>query len=168
MKKIILILFLLPLVTLSQSKKELKNQKKELKKLELKITNRGLNLQDVFVPYYIATGNRKGDANVVISNWSEALLESGLNVGTYHTQKEVKDAENREMELTVTNVIKGRYIFESSYGKIAIKDTKKDNQLVASIRYKENSSLVSVPMSNKDKAISKRLLIISELIKSNK
>jgi hypothetical protein len=169
MKNLLLLLLLLvPLTSLSQSKKELKKERKELEKLELKITNRGLNLKDVFVPY--SDGwygyQYKISENTITNNWSDALFEAGLNVGTYHAKKTVKDTENREMELSGERVFNGRYIFEILQGQILIRDLNEDNKLIASIRYKE-TVLFSVSVNTKN-AYSRRLLILKELLKSNK
>lgn len=169
MKNLLLLLFLLPLISLSQSKKELKKERKEFEKLELKITNRGLNLKDIFVPY--SSGWDLGSdivmpKNIVTNNWADAMFEAGLNVGTYYSKKSVKDTENREMELSGANIFQGRYIFEIVSGQILIKDLNDNNKLIASIRYKETPFFVVSGQTRN--AISRRLLILKELIKSNK
>ena len=52
LKRILFVLIMFPLISSAQySKKELKKKEKWLKKLELRIVNRGVDLNDTFVFY---------------------------------------------------------------------------------------------------------------------
>ena len=161
MKKAIFItLFILPLSCQSQSKRE----QKILNKFELTIINRGLDLGDAFVPIIeVPQAYAKHMKDLYISNWSDALLQSGLEVGNYHDETTSKDTENREMVLSKSRVFNGRYIFKVRIGNIKIVDLTDDNKLVASISFKHrtrlNSSVTTAFL---------RLHIIEQLIKSNK
>ena len=53
LKKIVLIMIMFPIVLSAQySKKELKKKEKWLKKLELRIVNRGVDLNETFVFFF--------------------------------------------------------------------------------------------------------------------
>ena len=138
MKKLLLILLFVPLFsyqTFSQSKKALKKVKK------IKIINRGLNLDGTFVPVV-----NKDYFNRLLVKRIEASVESamfamGFQTGDYYEKQTAKDANNREMTLQTTRVIKGDYsvnIFTKGMSgnriyKIVIEDVNNDSRTVATI-----------------------------------
>ncbi len=159
MKKLLFLLFFIPVLSFSQySKKELK----KLKKMELKIVNRGLDLKETFVPYCIKKNNFMG---TVESSWAEAMFTLGLDVGDYSSQKQIKDSNNRETELSRTVTFNGRYVFDSNaFGVIKILDLYNDNKIVATIRYKGS---LNYGAGGNDLYFKKEY-VIKELIKSNR
>ena len=160
MKKLLLLFLLISVISFSQySKKELK----KLKKMELKIVNRGLDLDATFVPYYRV--RESGDGWNTETNWGEAMFALGLDVGDYSQERQVKDANNREMNLSNSLIFNGRYVFDSNtYRVIKIQDLQDDNKIVATIKYKG-----SLNWHTLGKDISYRMeYVIRELIKSNK
>ena len=147
MKNILFLLLLIPVISFSQySKKELK----KLKKMELKIVNRGLDLDATFVPYYRV--RESGDGWNTETGWGEAMFTLGLDVGDYSSSK-------------TALTFNGRYIFDSNtYGVIKIQDLEDNNKIVATIKYK---GALNWHVLGKD--ISYRMeYVIRELIKSNK
>ena len=155
MKKLLFLLFFIPVLSFSQySKKELK----KLEKMELKIVNRGLDLNETFVPYY-----KKN--NFIESSWAEAMFTLGLDVGDYSSQKQIKDSNNRETELSRTVTFNGRYVFDSNaFGVIKILDLYNDNKIVATIRYKGSLNFGA----GGNDLYFKKEYVIKELIKSNR
>jgi len=126
MKKIIVILLLVPFFGFAQySKKQLR----KIKKLELKVVNKGLDLKETFVVYHKTFSSYEND-------WESALFSAGLDVGDYFDKKNVKDTNNREMILYDEVIFRGRYVFDiSPYTRITIKDLKNDNKIVALIEH---------------------------------
>ena len=145
MKKLLLLFLLIPVISFSQySKRELK----KLKKMELKIVNRGLDLDATFVPYSYGT-YKSGDSWNNESDWADAMFTLGLEVGDYSSSKN-----------TVT--FNGRYVFDAKdYGNwtgvIKIQDLNNNNKIVATISYRRDIR-TSLKME----------YVIRELIKSNK
>ena len=168
MKNILFLLLLIPVISFSQySKKELK----KLKKMELKIVNRGLDLDATFVPYFEVqyytreNGTQGVRGASVESSWAEAMFTLGLDVGDYSRQSQVKDANNREMNLSNSLIFNGRYVFDcNTYGIIKIQDLQNNNKIVATIKY-EGRSLYGA--WGKDLSL-KMEYVIKELIKLNK
>ena len=146
MKKILFLLFFIPVLSFSQySKKELK----KIKKMELKIVNRGLDLKETFVPYCIKKNNFMG---TVESSWAEAMFTLGLDVGDYSSSSSTVN-------------FNGRYVFDSNaFGVIKILDLYNDNKIVATIRYKGDLNYGA--MGND--LYFKKEYVIRELIKSNR
>lgn len=104
MKKIIVILLLVPFFGFAQySKKQLR----KIKKLELKVVNKGLDLKETFVVYHKTFSSYEND-------WESALFSAGLDVGDYFDKKNVKDTNNREMILYDEVIFRGRYVFDIS------------------------------------------------------
>lgn len=126
MKKIIVIILLVPFFGFAQySKKQLR----KIKKLELKVVNKGLDLKETFVVYHKTFSSYEND-------WESALFSAGLDVGDYFDKKNVKDTNNREMILYDEVIFRGRYVFDiSPYTRITIKDLKNDNKIVALIEH---------------------------------
>ena len=162
MKKILFLFILIPVISYSQySKKELRN----LKKMKLKIVNRGLDLSATFVPYSTVVSEFNDNLSSDIeANWGEAMFALGLDVGDYYEKKQSKDGNNREVTLLSSVIFKGRYVFNAKYnGIIIIKDLNNNSKTVATIKY---SGVVSYDKFDDNSY--KRDYVISELIKSNK
>ena len=161
MKNILFLLLLIPVISFSQySKKELK----KLKKMELKIVNRGLDLNASFVPYSNGTYPSGAQWNNE-SDWVDAMFTLGLEVGDYSQERQVKDANNREMNLSNSLIFNGRYVFDTSTHKqIKIQDLNNNNKIVATITYKGNLGwgVGYKPL------IRKKEYVIYKLIESNK
>lgn len=120
-KLLLLLLFLFSLSGYSQySKKELKT----LKKLELKIINKGLDLNADFIFLSDPSNQFRNSDEAFMSS---VLFENNFNVGDYYYAEE-----------TNTNVINARYVIrESDIGRtFSIKDLK-TQKIVATIRSKK-------------------------------
>jgi hypothetical protein len=160
MKKLLLLLLIVPVIGLSQyTKKELK----KLDKMELKIVNRGLDLNSTFVVYSEESSQQLID--LVEDSWETAMFSKGLDVGDYYEESQVKDTNNREMALSNSITFNGRYVFDTSTrGQIKIQDLENNNKLVASITYKRDLSwgVGFNPL------IWKKEYVIEELMKSNR
>lgn len=126
MRKIIILLLCLPLFSYAQySKKE----ERKIKKLNLRIVNKGLDLNDTFVVYHKTFPSYE-------NNWEAALFSAGFDVGDYFDKKNVKDTNNREMVLYNEVIFRGRYVFDiSPYTRITVKDLQNDNKIVALIEH---------------------------------
>ena len=106
-----------------------KKQLRKIKKLELKVVNKGLDLKETFVVYHKTFSSYEND-------WESTLFSAGLDVGDYFDKKNVKDTNNREMILYDEVIFRGRYVFDiSPYTRITIKDLKNDNKIVALIEH---------------------------------
>ena len=152
MKKLLLLLLFIPLVSYTQySKKELR----KLKKVNLNIVNRGLDLNATFVVY----SNSEDEDYWKYNNnqWEAAMFSKGLDVGDYTYQRQVKDANNREMTLSNSITFNGRYIFDTSSSVLSIKDLQNNNKIVATITFEK----LYYPTFGYD-------YIIEKLIESNK
>ena len=99
---------------------------------EIKIINRGLDLNAVFVPYkekyYSNYLQQWVDYSKYVDAWADTLFEAGLEVGEFY---ETSDSVN----------FKGRYQFEIGegcrYSRCAkIFDMENNNRLVATISWK--------------------------------
>jgi len=160
MKKVLVLLLIVPVIGLSQyTKKELK----KLDKMELKIVNRGLDLNSTFVVYSEESSQQLID--LVEDSWETAMFSKGLDVGDYYEESQVKDTNNREMALSNSITFNGRYVFDTSTrGQIKIQDLENNNKLVASITYKRDLSwgVGFNPL------IWKKEYVIEELMKSNR
>jgi len=160
MKNILFLLLLIPVISFSQfSKKELK----KFKKMDLKIVNRGLDLNATFVAY--SEQSTQGYIDLVEDSWETAMFSQGLEVGDYSEQRQVKDANNREMNLSGSLIFNGRYVFDTSTHKqIKIQDLNNNNKIVATITYKGS---LGWGMGN-NPLIRKKEYVIYKLIESNK
>ena len=144
-----------------------KKEQKMIKKAEIKIINRGLDLNAAFVPYYEKWYNSFAEkymyGNRYMDAWTDTLFEAGLEVGEFYEKSTVKDSENREMIMLGQVMFKGRYNFEiSSKGAkntIKITDLQNNNKMVASISWELSSSY------GKNSFI--RQYLIEELIRKN-
>lgn len=162
MKKILFLFLLVPVISYSQYTKK---QLRKLKKMELKIVNRGLDLNATFVPYCTRISDDQFDTGSTIElHWEEALFSLGLDVGDYSEQKKYKDGNNREVNLSSAVIFKGRYIFDANNkGLIKIQDLNNNNKTVAIIKFK---GIVGYDLLKSNSY--KREYLISQLIKSNK
>jgi hypothetical protein len=142
------------------SSKELK----KLEKMEIRIVNRGLDLDATFVPYCEPDGTT--DLHKTSEeNWSKSMFVAGLEVGDYSGQSVVKDSNNREMNLSRTNTFNGRYVFDvSTSGLVKISDLFNNNKVVATISYKSDLNYAAFGAD----VSFKREYLISKLIESNK
>ena len=169
-----IILTLLFFVSFSYAQKLTKWEKKQIEKLELKIINRGLDMNSIIVPYY-----RRNDGGSFAKKaedwWEEDLFEAGFEVGgSYNDKAVIKDTENREMLLYKEIEFKGRYVFDfKSEGKdffldsppdnvIKIYDLANNNKLVCTIKFKANVIMSELSIDKK-----LRKYILEELKKSN-
>jgi hypothetical protein len=141
-KLLLLLLFLFSLSGYSQySKKELRR----LKKLDVKITNKGLNLNAGFI-FLDETPNNYTET--LESYMNSILFENNFDVGDYYYAKE-----------TNTNVINARYVITQSNKSFSIKDLT-TNKIVATIRWKK-----WIRTTNGDRY--KFIYIFKKLIESN-
>ena len=185
LKKIILVvLILLPLGTIlaQYSKKELKKKDKWVKKLELRIVNRGVDLNETFVFFVdreLSETAAEKIANLVfdgtnenwdyiISEFENAMFVSGLDVGTYEF-KEIEKGSKNNAALSGNLIVNGRYLFEfdraiERYVKIAIKDVSNNMKTVATISFRNNIGAFNYMI--RETIIIEH--VINEFIKSNK
>jgi len=155
MKKITFITIALLILSNISYSQYSEKQLRTLKKMELKIINRGLNLNDAFVPYTEIPVCRG-----CMELWSDSMSAVGLEVGDYSKSTQIKDAKNREV--VFSNLFKGRYVFElKRFGPIKIFDLKDNNKIVVTISYKGSISFNA-------KYSYKREYVLKKLIESNK
>ena len=131
---------------LSQSKRKVKKEAKELKKhldnLDLEIIARNLDLSKVFV-----VKNKLGMGGLMIlsdpkleeASWNTALFKHGLDVGDYSEIKQVKDANNREMTLSESTIVRGDYLMEIYRDRVKISDVNNNYKLVATLTFHLNT-----------------------------
>ena len=163
------------------SKKELKKKEKWLTKLELRIVNRGVDLNDTFVFYVdrqlnstaaekianLAFGTRSENWDYIISEFENAMFVAGLDVGTYEFNEIEKGSQNNAKK-SGNLIVNGRYLFEfdraiERYVKIAIKDVSNNFKTAATISFKNyigGSSMLRETIIVEH--------VIKEFIKSNK
>ena len=130
MKKLIILLLFIPLVSLGQeklSKKEIK-LKKEAEE-SIKIIIRDVDYSQTFVVDGIT--HLRFSA---ISLWKNSLLENGFELGTYYDETVAKDANNREIKLKDKRTYSGRYVFTVSQSDITVKDLSSE-KIVISARH---------------------------------
>ena len=182
LKRIFLIMIMFPVVLSAQySKKELKKKEKWLKKLELRVVNRGVDLNDTFV-FFVDRELSKTAAekianllfegktenwDFIISEFENAMFVAGLDVGTYEF-KEIEKGSKNNARVSGNLVVNGRYLFEfdraiETYVKIAVKDVSNNMKTAATISFKNRIGLNS--MINETIIIEH---VISEFIKSNR
>lgn len=114
MKKLLLVLIV---ISSNFSVAQLsKKQMRGIKKLEIKIVNRGLDLSETFVPYYEGS-------DYFEKNWETSLFEAGYNVGNYYFENGKR-------------IIEGRYAFEIKLSNLTIYDMSKNKQIVATVTMK--------------------------------
>ena len=175
-----IILTLLFFVSFSYAQKLTKWEKKQIEKMELKIINRGLDMNSIIVPYYSRNNQYMFKLYSEFTKdaedmWEEDLFEAGFEVGgSYNDKAVIKDTENREMLHYKEVEFKGRYVFEFTNKKkflftdplpanvIKIYDLENNNKLVCTIKFKANWILSGVLIDKK-----KRMYILDELKKSN-
>ena len=131
---------------LSQSKRKVKKEAKELQKhldnLDLEIIARNLDLSKVFV-----VKNKLGMGGLMIlsdskleeASWNTALFKHGLDVGDYSEIKQVKDANNREMTLSESTIVRGDYLMEIYRDRVKISDVNNNYKLVATLTFYLNT-----------------------------
>jgi len=183
LNKLILILIMFPIVLSAQySKKELKKKEKWLKKLELRVVNRGVDLNETFVFFVdqelsetaaekianLVFDGKNENWDYVISEFENAMFIAGLDVGTYEFKTIEKGSKNNAA-ISGNLIINGRYLFEfdraiERYVKIFVKDVSNNMKTVATISFRNNIGLGN-------SMIRETIIIehvISEFIKSNK
>ena len=163
---IVFLCFIFLLDTNAQSKRKLRKQAKELEKhiakLDLEIIVRGLDLTKVFV-----VQNKLGVSGLAIvadpkleeASWNTALFKNGLDVGDYSIEKQVKDANNREMQLSKKINVRGDYLMEIYRDRVKIVDVNNNNKIVATLTFHLNT------LKYREKLIDH---IISEMIEEAK
>ena len=131
---------------LSQSKRKVKKEAKGLQKhldnLDLEIIARNLDLSKVFV-----VKNKLGMGGLMIlsdpkleeASWNTALFKHGLDVGDYSEIKQVKDANNREMTLSESTIVRGDYLMEIYRDRVKISDVNNNYKLVATLTFHLNT-----------------------------
>jgi len=160
MKKLLLLLLIAPMFGFSQYTKK---QLKKLEKMNIKIVNRGLDLDAAFVAY--SNESSQDLVDLVEDSWETAMFSKGLNVGDYYSENSVVDGNNREIEVSSSNYFNGRYIFDATtHGQIKIQDLENNNKLVATITYKGSLGwgVGFIPL------IWKKEYVIEKLIESNR
>jgi len=145
MKRLLYLFIAFSLLTpniLAQSKRKIKKEAKELQKhldnLDLEIVTRNLDLTKVFV-----VKNKLGMGGLIMltdprleeATWNTALFKNGIDVGSYSEEKQVKDANNREMTLSESVVVKGDYLMEIYRDRVKISDVKNDNKLAGTLTF---------------------------------
>tara|TARA_B100000900_G_scaffold403922_1_gene411606 strand:+ start:411 stop:860 length:450 start_codon:yes stop_codon:yes gene_type:complete len=144
MKKLLLLLFVITSFTVNAQD----------------VTVRGIDLSKTFVVSCTAFQSSYNDKVEAI--WNEALFESGLEVGTYFTEKVAKDTRNREMLLKENLVIKGSYLIEiTDPKKVVIRDMENNSKLVGTIKFKKGGASV---FSGKGLDSSKEVLKAIEIL----
>lgn len=122
-----------------------KKQLKELKKLEVKVVNRGLDLSATFVPYVYE------GSDFYNRIWGNSLFEAGFDVGTYYR----KDG---------TRVIKGRYDFDVRLNSVTIYDMQDNGRVCVKITFTKQGLMGN---SHLKKNPHHRKYILEKLIESN-
>jgi len=169
MRKLFILLITLVFLStgsLAQSKRKIRKEAKELQKhldnLDLKIVTRNLDISKVFV-----VKNRFGVGGIAIfadprleeASWNTALFKHGLEVGDYSEEKQVKDANNREMKLSESTIVRGNYLMEIYRDRVKIIDVHNNNKLVATLTFHLNTIKYREQMIE---------YIVKELIKKSK
>ena len=182
LKRIFLIMIMFPVVLSAQySKKELKKKEKWLKKLELRVVNRGVDLNDTFVFYVdqelsktaaekianLIFDGKTENWDFIISEFENAMFVAGLDVGTYEF-KEIEKGSKNNARVSGNLIVNGRYLFEfdraiERYVKIAVKDVFNNFKTVATISFRNNIGLGNFMI--RETIIIEH--VISEFIKSN-
>jgi len=149
MKKLFILFISLALLStnsLAQSKRKLKKEAKELQKhidnLDLKIVTRNLDLSKVFVVKKLEGMSALtifADQKLEEASWNTALFKHGLEIGDYAEEKQVKDANNREMTLSESILFRGDYLMEIYRDRVKISDVKKNNKLVGTLTFYLNT-----------------------------
>ena len=163
LKRIFLIMIMFPVVLSAQySKKELKKKEKWLKKLELRVVNRGVDLNDTFVFFVdrelsktaaekianLIFDGKTENWDFIISEFENAMFVAGLDVGTYEF-KEIEKGSKNNARVSGNLIVNGRYLFEfdraiETYVKIAVKDVSNNMKTAATISFKNRIGLNSM------------------------
>lgn len=182
MKKLLLILIFIPTFLSAQyTKKELKKAEKWIQKLELRIINRGVDLNETFVFYVkrqedeslgerifeFAAGMQDIDWDGVFLKFENAMFLKGLDVGTYEF-KEVAKGTSNNARTSGNMIVNGRYIFEfvlgnPKYHNIRVQDTENGNKTVATIQFREATSALGTSVLYREILVEH---IIEEFIKA--
>ena len=152
-----------------------------MKKLELRIVNRGVDLNETFVFFVdreLSETAAEKIANLVIGGYNEnwdfviyefenAMFVAGLDVGTYEF-KEIEKGSKNNAAIAGNLIVNGRYLFEfdraiERYVKVAIKDVSNNMKTVATISFRNNIGLGNYMI--RETIIIEH--VISEFIKSN-
>ena len=127
-----------------------KQDKKVIKKLELEIINRGLDLKGKFIS---KDSYKCGYCKSVESNWNNSLFKAGLRTGTWYIEDGVE-------------IYDGDYVFEIYQQQITIYSVKDDFETVATISFPGNLGFIN--FQNKPKNIEQRAVVLRSLIESNR
>jgi len=189
MKKILILIMLFPVLLSSQySKKEIKQKEKWIEKLQLRVVNRGVDINKTFV-FFVdkdlseSTGEKIAEIafgggddenwDYIISEFENAMFLNGLDVGSYSFNEIEKGSKNNALVEGNLNV-NGDYLFEfdrsgGDYRKIFIKDVDNKFKVVATILFRNKLSRIGGITGTY--ALTKRILIehiLEEFIKSCK
>ena len=126
-----------------------KKEMKKIKKREIKIINRGIDLKATFIPYY--ESRRIGDTE---NAWSNSLFEAGFDVGDY----------SKSNGVVIAN---GRYLFEIKHYSVTISDLQNDNKIVATITFKKGVFAKFNVLIHQAKGNFIRSYILEKLIEKN-
>ena len=184
MKKLFLIAMLLPITINAQyTKQEIKKFEKWKKKLELRVVNRGLELNETFVFYVdrklnstaaekianLAFGAKEENWDYVISEFENAMFLNGLDVGTYEF-KEIEKGSKNNAKKSGNLIVNGRYLFEfdravNDYIKVSVKDVQNNFKTSATLSWKRNLGGI-----NGGQGFSTIIIehVVKEFIKSNR
>ena len=101
------------------------------------VTVRNIDLSKTFVVRSNITNTTYASGNSLIEeNMKNALFENGLDVGDYYEENEVKDGNNREINLKGVVKVQGDYLVEiNNYFSATIQDVK-SSKMVGSIQCK--------------------------------
>jgi|TARA_B110000003_G_scaffold12278_1_gene12338 hypothetical protein len=156
MKKLLLLLLFIPLVSFGQTK-----EIDQLRKIWIDdlfefddIVIKDIDWNETFVPYLKNRENRSKVFIDLIEDGTIVLLNRiGLQTGTYTTQTQAKDANNREMTLSHSRIGRGRYwidINNSTPMTYKIIDSKNNFEIVGVVRLTKTNNFKKY-----DKAYSK-------------
>tara|TARA_X000000950_G_scaffold15059_1_gene16299 strand:+ start:797 stop:1240 length:444 start_codon:yes stop_codon:yes gene_type:complete len=98
------------------------------------VTVRNIDLSKTFV---VRSNTSSAYYNTLIEeNMKNALFENGLDVGDYYIENEVKDGNNREINLKGVVKVQGDYLVEIKKSNSATIQDVKSSKMVGSIQCK--------------------------------
>ena len=150
MKKLLLVLLFVPLVSFGQT-----------------VSVRDIDLSKTFViRSSLFARDKVSFGDVAIEDlWRIALFENGLDVGNYDLEKVAKDTDNREMQLKTILNVNGDYLLRiDTFRRVVIEDVSKQ-KFVGSISFKKGS-LFSKKGLQSQKEINKAIEIMVKKLNS--